>query len=335
MKAYQYIYFLVVIILLQGSCKSQKEKINGVSFVASSEAIHRNEIRPLRKASTNYVALMPFGFIKSLTSPEIIYNSNKQWFGETKEGVAQYASVFQKEGIKLMLKPQIWVWRGAFTGAIEMDTEEHWKLLESSYEKFILTYAELAASLKVNIFCIGTELEKFVVNRPLFWKALIRKIKRIYKGKLTYAANWDEFKRVPFWNELHYIGVDAYFPLSNHKSPTILQLKEGWKVHKEEVKKVQQQFNKKILFTEYGYRSIDFMAKEPWNSERIAGNVNLKNQVNALEVIHQQFWEEDWFAGGFLWKWFHNHHEVGGSNNNRFTPQNKPAEVKIKELYDK
>ena len=48
---------------------------------------------------------------------------------------------------------------------------------------------------------------------------------------------------------------------------------------------------------------------------------------------HNQFWKEDWFAGGFAWKWFHKHSEVGGGNNNRFTPQNKPGEETLRKLY--
>lgn len=32
-----------------------------------------------------------------------------------------------------MVKPQIWVWRGEFTGTIKMENEENWKLLEDSY----------------------------------------------------------------------------------------------------------------------------------------------------------------------------------------------------------
>lgn len=38
---------------------------------------------------------------------------------------------------------------------------------------------------------------------------------------------------------------------------------------------------------------------------------------------------------GGLWKWFHNHGQVGGNNNNRFTPQNKPALEVIKKAYGK
>ena len=164
-------------------------------------------------------------------------------------------------------------------------------------------------------------------------EAKIQEIRKVYKGKLTYAANWDEYKRITFWNQLDYIGIDAYFPLTDKKSPTIEEFELGWQTHKNEIKKVQSQFKKPILFTEYGYRSIDFTGKKPWESNRTEGSVNLEAQKNGLQAIHNQFWKEEWFVGGFLWKWFHTHDRVGGLNNNRFTPQNKPAELLIQQLY--
>ncbi len=87
------------------------------------------------------------------------------------------------------------------------------------------------------------------------------------------------------------------------------------------------------MFTEFGYRSVDFNGVKPWDSNRVEGNVNLQAQVNALQAIHNQFWKEDWFAGGFIWKWFIDHEKSGGENNNRFTPQNKPAGELLRKLY--
>ena len=92
-----------------------------------------------------------------------------------------------------------------------MKTEEDWLVLEASYENYLLEYARVAEEVNAKIFCIGTELEKFVINRPNYWQSLIAKIKTVYTGKLTYAANWDEFKRVPFWNELDFIGCRCIF----------------------------------------------------------------------------------------------------------------------------
>ncbi|WP_435415435.1 glycoside hydrolase family 113 [Polaribacter aestuariivivens] len=326
-------FLLLLLIILKFSCKSQTKKINGVSFVASRDSINNKHITPVLKAQSNYVALMPFGFIRDLSTPKIIHNTNRQWFGETKNGLLQYAERFQKEGVKIMVKPHIWVYRGEFTGNIKMTSEENWQVLENSYLSFILTYANAAEKLKADIFCIGTELEQFVINRPDYWQKVIKEIRKVYKGKLTYAANWDEFKRVPFWSELDFIGVDAYFPLTDKKSPSVADFELGWTPHKNEIIKVQKQFNKPVLFTEFGYRSVDFSGKEPWNSNRVEDSVNLKAQVNGLQAIHNQFWKEDWFAGGFVWKWFHSHERVGGEKNNRFTPQNKPAEELLRTLY--
>ncbi len=324
---------LFLLILLQISCNGQSKKINGVSFVASSDKIDTAHIQPVVDVQSNYVALMPFGFIKNLNSPKITHNTDKQWFGETEKGLLQYAKSFQKFGIKIMVKPQIWVWNGEYTGLLEMDTEEKWSELELSYTEFILTYAKASELLNADILCIGTELEKFVSQRPKYWLELIEKIRTIYKGKLTYASNWDEFKRVTFWSELDFIGVDAYFPLSTERLPTVEELEIGWKPYKQEISNTHKQYKKPILFTEFGYRSVDYTGKEPWKSDHIEGKVNLEVQVNGLQAIYNEFWKEDWFAGGFIWKWFHKHKQSGGKNNNRFTPQNKPAEELLRKLY--
>jgi len=331
MKAYKFLIILLIIPLQ--SCFGQIEKINGVSFVASRDSINHNHVNPVVNVNANYAVIMPFGFIKNLKHPEIAFNTDRQWYGETKAGAKQYIDELRKKEIKIMVKPQIWVWRGEYTGFIEMKTEENWKLLEESYTKFILLYAKLAQEVNAEMFCIGTELEKFIENRPEYWHNLIIEIKKIYKGKLTYAANWDEFKRTPFWNELDYIGIDAYFPVSDKKTPTVAQCLEGWKQHKEVIKDISKKYNKPILFTEFGYRSVDYTGKEPWKYDSYEAIPNLEAQTNATKALFETFWKEDWFAGGFIWKWFHDHENVGGKNDNQFTPQNKPVEAVIKNQF--
>jgi len=177
-------------------------------------------------------------------------------------------------------------------------------------------------------------IEKFIENRLDYWLALIKKIKTNYKGRLTYAANWDEFKRTPFWSELDFIGVDAYFPVSESKTPTVMECLKGWELHKKVVKEISDTYDRPILFTEFGYRSVDFSGKEPWKSDRSMSQVNLEAQTNTTQALFKTFWDEDWFAGGFLWKWHHNYEQAGGVDNTRFTPQNKPVEVVIKNHYE-
>lgn len=318
--------------ILQFSCTAQTEKVNGVSFVASRDKAEQIHVDPVVRVNANYAAVMPFGFMRGLDSPNVIFNTDRQWFGETRDGAKQYIGVLQANAMKVMLKPQLYTWRG-FTGHIKMNTEEDWLKLEESYSDFILTYAHLAEETQVQMLCIGTELEGFIVERPQYWEALIKRIRKVYKGKLTYAANWDEYPRVPFWQSLDYIGVDAYFPLSDERYPSLGQLKEGWQRWKTDLNQLAEAKNKPVLFTEFGYRSIDYTGKKPWVADRNEGNVNLEAQANATRAIFEEFWKEDWFAGGFIWKWFIHYDRSGGTNDNRFTPQNKPAEEVIKEFY--
>lgn len=330
------LYGLLIVCCLQFSCSNKiQEKIDGISLVASREMVTHEHVDELLKVNANYACVMPFGFIKDLKSPEIIFNSERQWFGETVEGVQQYIEVLQDKGIQIMVKPQIWIWRGEFTGKLQMATEEDWKILEESYGKFILAYAVAAQDAHAPLFCIGTELELFVQHRPEYWEELIKKIRKVYHGKLTYAANWDEYRKVPFWVQLDFIGIDAYFPLSDAKTPTLEQLREGWVTDKEEMEAFSKKLNKPILFTEFGYRSCDYTAWKPWLVDRNNTAINLQGQANATQVIFEEFWKEDWFAGGFIWKWFIDHKQSGGGEDNRFTPQNKPAEAIIREFYGK
>ena len=333
----QVIRKLLILIFLTSlfGCEGQNRKINGVSFVASRDKVEQKNVDPVVNLHANYASVMPFGFLRSLDNPNIIYNTERQWFGETRQGAKQYIELLKKNGIEIMLKPQIWIWRGEFTGYIKMNTEEDWRILEESYRDFILEYARLAEETQAAIFCIGTELEQFIMNRPDYWKTLITDIRSVYSGKLTYAANWDEYKRTPFWKDLDYIGVDAYFPISESKTPTLEEARSGWESWKSEMRSVSEKAGRPILFAEYGYRSVDFAGKEPWKSDRSLTEVNLEAQTHSTLALFEEIWNEDWFAGGFIWKWFINYEESGGPENSRFTPQNKPVEAVIREQYRK
>lgn len=325
---------LLVCIVIQ-ACSGQPAKINGVSYVASGEPTTKEQVQEVKNIHANYAAVMPFAFIRDLENPELKFNADRQWFGERREGVMQYVEMLQQNDIAVMLKPQIWIWRGEFTGYLKMNSETDWEKLETSYKEFILLYAQVAQETNASLYCIGTELEQFIVHRPEFWNELIAEVKKVYTGKLTYAANWDEYKRVPFWKKLDYIGVDGYFPVSELKNPTVEDAQRGWQQWKAEMKQVSEKNNKPILFTEYGYRNIDFSGKEPWQSNRTEEGHNTEAQVNLYNAFFAEVYPETWFAGGFIWKWFIDHRNAGGLESNQFSPQNKPAQAEIEAFFSK
>lgn len=318
------------------SCEAQvaTEKINGVSLVASRNQITAEDIKPVLEVNANAVAVMPFAFLESLDSPGLKFNLERQWYGERVEGTREAIALLHKDSLMVMLKPQIWIRRGEFTGNIKMKSEADWQLFEKNYKDYILLFAKLAEEEEVKIFSLGTELHNFVEERPDFWNELISEIRKVYSGKLTYAENWDKIEEVPFWQQLDYVGVDAYFPLNKNKSPSLDELRKNWEPHKTALKKLSRAQGAPILFTEYGYRNIDFSTKEPWDAGRENKIRNDKLQADALEALYLEIWDEPWFAGGFLWKWHHEHSKSGGEEDSQFTPQNKPAENVVRTYYE-
>lgn len=309
------------------------QKINGISFVGTADKCTDEHFEPVQDVDANYIALMPFAYGKMGNSNLKYDQLNWQWWGESYEGVRKTAILAEEKGINTMIKPQIWFDWGTYTGDYKLENEEDWLAFEKSYADYILQYAELSEELNLPILCIGTELTEFAIQRESFWRNLIAEARKRFKGKLTYAANWDAYDRIPFWDDLDYIGIDAYFPLSDAKTPEVEQIQKGWDAHIKSIQKLQKRAGIPVLFTEWGYRSVDHNSEEPWNYD-IKGKVNLEAQKNAIEGTFNRVWLEDWFAGGFIWKWFPNHSRSGGTSDNQFTPQNKPAQGVIKEWFN-
>jgi hypothetical protein len=329
----KYSLVLIIFILLSSSVCTQSDKVNGLSLVSVNRAIDKTHIDPIVEVGANYAAVIPFGFKSTLNGTSIKYDVKSQWYGETSAGIKSTIKLLQDQNIKIMLKPQIWVRNGSYTGDIKMKDDADWLLLEQSYTNFIITYAQIAAEVNAEIFCVGTELKEFASSRPTYWRKLIKDIRVIYKGKLTYAANWDEYVKVRFWEDLDYIGIDAYFPVSFKRTPTVAECKKGWKSNFSAIKILSKAYDRKVLFTEFGYRSVDHTGKEPWNSDNEITKVNLEGQSNATQALMDLFWNQDWFAGGFIWKWHPDNESAGGENNSRFTPQNKPVIDVIQSFY--
>jgi hypothetical protein len=305
-------------------------KINGVSLVAINQAISPSHFSPVNELNATWVTAIPFGFITSKSS-EVQYNTVHQWYGEKKQGTIETVAYAHQKGIKVMVKPHLWIW-DIWVGDLDFDNENDWLNFEKTYAKYILDYAKLSDSMKAEAFCVGVELKQVVKKRPQFWVKLIEQVKAVYSGKITYAANWDNYQNVKFWNKLDYIGIDAYFPVSDEKTPTLKTCLNGWNKDFNELKKLSESVNKKVVFTEYGYRNVNYSGKKPWDDTQLSTN-NLKAQENTYKALFTKFWKEPWFEGGFLWKWYPNHKNAGGLKNNRFTPQNKPVQKLIKTIY--
>ena len=317
--------------------KSEPDFMNGVSFVAPPKEFNENPFSDVIEVNANWVAIMPYAFTRG-NEPVVIFDNERQWWGERTQGTIRTIELAKEKKLKILLKPHVWIGGQGWTGDFKLESEEDWKKWEADYEKYILNFARMADSLDVEAFCIGLEFKNVVKERPQFWSDLINKVRIIYHGRVTYASNWDNYQNVTFWEELDFIGIDAYFPLSQNESPTVEELKKSWVKEKELLFELSKKYGKPIVFTEYGYRSIDKGAGNQWELEhhrKYEGNPNFNVQENAYQALFETFWDEPWFHGGFLWKWYPDHWRKLDPVNSDYTPQKKPVEKVVREWYKK
>lgn len=296
-------------------------------------------LEELRQLGVTHITCIPYGFSREVQT--IHLNNDARWYSESDAGIRTLAAQSDSLGMDLVIKPQLWIRGGVWSADIAFDTEAKWQAWETSYRRFMMHYAHLAEEVGAALLVVGTELGTAVQARPAFWRALIAEVRTVYSGKLTYAANWyNDYAHVPFWDALDYIGIQAYFPLSEAEQPTFADLQAGWEPHKGAIQALQARVQRPVLFTELGYRSIHFAAAEPWTwPKRDDTTPDLDHaltlQANLYEAFFQSLWHEPWFAGAIIWKW---HPRVEQSRRPRtfdFTPQQKPAEDVIAAWFTK
>ncbi|MGK0388176.1 MAG: hypothetical protein ACI94Y_000904 [Maribacter sp.] len=319
----------------QDSTSIEREIIKGISLVAPPAAFKENPMTAIKQVNAEWLAVIPYAYC-GVGNTDIVFNVNSQWWGEKEEGVLETIRIAKKSGLKVMLKPQIWV-PNSWTGGITFDNEKDWEAWQKSYTDYLMFYVNRMKSMDVDMICIGTELKQTEVERAKYWRGLIQDIKKDYDGELTYASNWDSYAVLPFWDELDYIGVDAYFPLDESQNPDIEVLKKKWQLVHKELKSVSQKFKRPILFTEFGYMSVDGCAGKTWELEKNSRNLvnNEQAQADALIALFDFFDDQPYWGGGFLWKWYGELGVHQDHGNNGHTPQGKIAEDVVKEWYGK
>jgi hypothetical protein len=310
------------------SSVAQEAKQRGVSWVAG-RSIDAAALAPLTEHNVEWIAQTPFGWQEAVDSPAIrLSTGGRAYWGETDGGLKRTIELARAQGIRTMLKPHIWLGRGAWRGDISMASDADWDAWFADYGTFMLHYARLAEEQELPLLCIGTELHKTVIARPQKWSELIAEIRTVYSGELTYAANWyQEFTDVTFWDQLDYIGVQGYFPLSGEAAPELDALMAGWKPHFDTLRDLHMQTGKPVIFTEIGYRSWNRAAELPWEWPVRGDDAGFDAviQERLYEAFFRTFWHQDWVAGAYWWKWFPGHASAGGQGHNGFTPQNKLA----------
>lgn len=323
---------------------SDAQRVYGLNVVGPfDKLLNGHTIAALEDMHADWVTFLPEAVIDRSTLT-ISPRDEKDW-SHSIEGYKEFISECKQAGLKVILKPHI-ILEGSYSlgdriafgstwrGDMQPTRAADWEEIEDAYADFILEWARIAFEEQVDAFFMGTELKSFVTARPDFWSQLATDLKCIYDGPLSYSANWDNYANIPFWDQLSFIGINGYFPVNQDGTPSIRHTKSSWKEIEQGLREIYRMHDKGILFTEFGYRNIEYAGKEPWlhvHQTRWAQRSD-KSQYNLLKAFFETVWQEDYVLGGLLWNWSQN---VNDKHNMDFTIQNKPAEALVREWFRK
>lgn len=284
-----------------------------------------------KELGSNAMAIVPYSFISDVNTPAPFRFSSSAG-NENDEAIVHATFKAKKMGMFTLLKPQVFV-GGSWPGGIEMLSETDWKVFFDYYYRWIRHYAFLAEIHQMDALCIGVEFTKASLSHPKAWREMIKRTRGLFTGQLTYAANWgEEFEGIEFWDDLDFIGLNSYYPLSKKNDPTDAELSSKFDTIKTKIDTVYKRFKKPIVFTEIGFRSVD----TPWKNPHAEadGSINELAQKRSYEVVFKGIENEPWCQGILWWK-FPSYLEYRGTHNNAFTPNNKLAEETVKYWFSK
>lgn len=330
------------------NAKDTRFEIRGISYPSFrngnyGSAESASSLERLASTGANYVAISPAHFAKTIRDSEFFGTEQT----ESQENVVQAIRDARAAGLSVLLKPHIDPRDGKPRAAFAPRDLDAWF---RNYQAFIGSYAALAASHQVEMFCIGCEFDHMI--GPAYrdrWIDVARTVRAVYDGPITYASGYIQAKDVTFWDAVDYIGVDAYNPLSSAPDPSIDELAAGWltvssnpwvaslsdnKPPLRYYREISDNHRKPMIFAEIGYKSVSGATSRPgdWKAD---GPLNLELQARAYEAFFR-IWspQSSWMKGVFLWHWVtRSNPEQSLRGAKDYTPQNKPAAAVIARWY--
>jgi len=262
-----------------------------------------HELDALAAIGVNWVAIHPYAGVRadgSLRWRDMDPEHPPEW-------VARPIREAHARGLSILVVPHLAHWGGPWQWRGEVDFAEGAALERffDDYERWITAIA--ACAREADGFAVASELDR-LARHEARWRDVIAGVRTATSARLTWAASWNAYQDVPFWDAVDAIGVQAYFPLCSAADPGDTELRAAWKPILADLRALHERTGKPIVFTELGYNRSLASAREPWAYAQDGGELAARAEAlqvrclsSALAAIAP---ESEWLRGAILWKWF-------------------------------
>ncbi len=324
---------------LRGVCLAHNWQwggMRGYGTESSAEALAH-----LDSVGVNSISATPFGYMPSLEATHVRgeHSGDGIFAGETKARLVRLAEQTKERGMSLVLKPHIWVEGGLWRGHIKpiSDGALDWASWWTSYTNFIVYYARLAEEVGAAVFVVGVELASAIEHDPKPMLAMIARVREVYSGHLTYAANWNEPVPDSIWEALDSVGVQFYAPLSKEKTdPPLTELRDGVRTNIKPWVEVANRVKRPLSLTEVGFRSarsaVRYPSAWPEKTNDYWSTPNPELQEKAYQALFLELANVQELHSVYVWKYFTDK-DTDEEGPDGFSPRNKLAEHVLKKAY--
>jgi MFS family permease len=286
----------------------------GMSFTTWSNFSYntswvREEFDKMKAIGVEWVAINHWWWQDYLNSTEI-----KQ--GPWSDGFANMTDCFlyaKSIGLHIMYKPMLNLLKTYDWRSYIIYTDEWMK----NYTAWLVENAKAAEAGGVEILCFGTEMGNMQVHSDGV-REMIRQIREVFSGLLTYSANHDSFKFVDWYDAIDIIGISMYSMMTTAWDPTVQELTTVWNGMYQDLLELALRWKKPIAFTEIGIQAMDGSNMIP-NDNQISQEKDVSEMENFyLSLFNSKIWTAFWFKGAYWWIW--DRAQAGDSNLKSFNP---------------
>jgi hypothetical protein len=274
------------------------------------------------RTSISHVILAVSAFQDNPQATDIYYNTEDTVMDKDLYEIIDYAKELD---LKIILKPILncrnGVWRAHINFFdIEVPCEPKWSDWFENYNKFIIHYSKIAKEMDCEMLIIGCEMVQ-TERKEEYWRSLISKIRKEYKGLISYNTDKYQEGNVKWWDAVDVISSSGYYPI------------DKWDQELNRIENIIKVYNKPFFFAEAGCPSKLGSSHIPNNWE-LKGEVNLEEQRIFYKTMFEKTEERSWVNGFGLWDWKAKLYDKSEAfNDDGYSVFGKPAEKIIYDFY--
>lgn len=234
------------------------------------------------------------------------------------DDVRRVCSFARDLGLKVILKAMVNCRDGYWRAYIRffdqpVPMEPQWADWFSAWTKHVCAVAVMAEENRADMLCVGCEMVG-TDHREEEWRALIRTVRQVYHGLITYNCDKYQEDRVRWWDAVDLISSSGYYPIG--------EIGENFR----RIRDAAAAADRPFMFMECGCPSREHIEDRP-NDIRYGGRVSMQAQARWYEAFLAQVERCPFIRGVGWWDWSATrlYPEYAGADDGGYCTFGKPA----------